>query len=324
VSSFFPGRYAVDALQVSVHGPGIAAAGFSIAALLIIGIAACAAAARLFRWDVQDRFNRRGGLGWVSVAIAPWIAIGVIAESRPARPAPATTGAASNVPRPAPSRPLSAPTPTVAEQARGAEPIRSTIIAASPAAPPLDTGPDPAALPAAPASPISETPVVPQRWMDVTRARIDYDVRFERLPPDDGVILPIAGVHEPIEPAAAPHVADIERELDNWAPGRLPDPEQRARNLLYIAGVIDLLQLPAERYVPRLVFAKLQREVPRDDLEKLLYWIGVHWASGEASAVQQMAVFGLDVPPELVDDVRNRASAYSLKLLGRLTGKIPD
>jgi hypothetical protein len=339
LSSFLPGRYAVEAIQTSVHGPGIAAAGFSVAALLIIGASACAAASRLFRWDPQDRLLARGGVGWVSAAILPWIAIGALAESRPARPAADSALNLADLAGPAPTPPppaLLTPTPTEAERAHGAESSRRVVAApvtsppdvrtepAPPSAPPVAPGLSEGGVTAPLASLTESVPAAPQRWMEVTRARIDRDIVFDRLPPDDGIVTPLARPGEAVVPSATSHLVEIERELDGWAPGRIDDTEQRARNLLYLPGAIDLLQLPAEPYVPRLVFAKLQREIPRDDLEKVLYWIAVHWASGNASAIREMTAFGIDVAPETVDQVRNRASVYAVKLLGRLTGAIPD
>ena len=82
VSAFFPGRYAVEAIQVSVTGAGLRVMRFSILALLLIGIAGFVAGLRLFRWDAQQRFVQRGGKGWVAVALAAWAAVGLLAESQ--------------------------------------------------------------------------------------------------------------------------------------------------------------------------------------------------------------------------------------------------
>ncbi|MDP9347775.1 MAG: ABC transporter permease, partial [Gemmatimonadota bacterium] len=76
LSAFFPGRYAVEALQLSVTGDGVRSAGFSLLALLLIGAAGCLAGGRLFRWDAQQRFSRQPGKGWVVVALAAWVAVG--------------------------------------------------------------------------------------------------------------------------------------------------------------------------------------------------------------------------------------------------------
>ena len=55
VSAFFPGRYAVEAMQACVTGGGAAAVRFSLLALVLIGASGCAAGAKLFRWDAGQR-----------------------------------------------------------------------------------------------------------------------------------------------------------------------------------------------------------------------------------------------------------------------------
>src|SRR5688572_21025742 len=82
VSAFFPGRYAVEALQASVSGRGFAGARFSLLALGLIGFAGCLAGAKLFRWDAQQRFTARGGKLWLAPVFAAWIAVGLLAEWR--------------------------------------------------------------------------------------------------------------------------------------------------------------------------------------------------------------------------------------------------
>jgi ABC-2 type transport system permease protein len=82
VAAFFPGRYAVEAIQVTATGDGLGAARFSVLALLVIGAAGCVAGAKLFRWDALQRFTAREGKGWIAVALAGWVAVGLLAESR--------------------------------------------------------------------------------------------------------------------------------------------------------------------------------------------------------------------------------------------------
>jgi ABC-2 type transport system permease protein len=81
VAGFLPGRYAVDALQACVSGPGLGAARFSLAALLAIGLAALLAGGKLFRWDVGQRLTA-GARAWAGVAILGWAAVGLTAEFR--------------------------------------------------------------------------------------------------------------------------------------------------------------------------------------------------------------------------------------------------
>ena len=65
LSAFFPGRYAVEALQACVTGTGLGVERFSVLALVLIGAAGCLAGAKMFRWDSEQRF-----------AAAPWQGLG--------------------------------------------------------------------------------------------------------------------------------------------------------------------------------------------------------------------------------------------------------
>src|SRR5687768_11009640 len=112
VSAFFPGRYAVEAMQACVTGRGLPGARFSMLALGLIGFAGCLAGAKLFRWDAQQRFAMRTGKLWLMPVFAAWIAVGLLAEwrGRVAIPvdkeiAPPTTPAPSTTPGPTPSLP---------------------------------------------------------------------------------------------------------------------------------------------------------------------------------------------------------------------------
>jgi len=80
-SGFMPGRYAVDALQHSFTEPrGLADCGFSLIALVVIGVAAGFVGARLFRWEAGRRIGR-ATLLWVAIALLGWVAIGLVAAS---------------------------------------------------------------------------------------------------------------------------------------------------------------------------------------------------------------------------------------------------
>ena len=100
---------------------------------------------------------------------------------------------------------------------------------------------------------------------------------------------------------------------------------QRVRNLLYVAAVPDVLETEIlESYVPLAVFNRLKQEFPKKDLIRLLYWVAVHPSGGDDSAAHQLQPLGLGNAPGDMDTVRERVTLYSLKLLGRLIGKIPD
>jgi len=160
-------------------------------------------------------------------------------------------------------------------------------------------------------------------WRDVTDA--DYDkIAFDRLPQDRGIIAPVSHPDEIPDPVIMPELDRIRDALPGWAPGNVADPLQRARNLLAIAAVPDILQMEqVERFVPRLVFARLQAVVPPRDLPKILYWIAMHPDDGDDTAIHKLQAFALPDVTGPDKPVRGRIMLYAFKLLGRLTGHIP-
>lgn len=368
LSAFFPGRYAVEAMQACVTGDGIGAIGFSLLALFLIGAAACLAGVKMFRWDAEQRFAARAGKGWVAIALGAWAAVGLLAESRgridttasvrspeavavpyappltmPALPAPTIEPepppAASPTPSPRPpnettappsSAPASAPEPAKKTAPRDkprpepktAPPSNAgTGAASAPATPPAETA---APKPAPPASGPPPPPAEPESWQEVTPAHIDL-VAFERLPADAGVVSPIAPASEPLDPDTEAELEEVRLKLPTWAPAHVADPVQRVRNVLYVAAVPDVFQLPTERYLPHVVFDRLQADVPKEDLIKILFWIATHPAGGDDSAVDDLRGAGLRVSgPSDIEQARERVMLYALKLLGRVTGRIAE
>src|SRR5207237_1787140 len=130
-------------------------------------------------------------------------------------------------------------------------------------------------------------------WQDVTEADID-GIAFNRLPPDEGIVSPVSRSDEVPDPAIQPALDRMRDALPHWAPDMITDPVQRTRNLLAIAAVPDILQMEqVERFVPRLVFARLQAVIPPRDLPKILYWIAMHPDDGDDAAIHQLRDFGL-------------------------------
>ena len=167
-------------------------------------------------------------------------------------------------------------------------------------------------------------PAEPESWQEVTPAHIDL-VAFERLPSDAGVVSPIAPASEPLDPDTAAELEEVRSRLVTWGPARVPDPVQRVRNVLYVAAVPDVFQLPTERYLPHVVFEHLQADVPKDDLIKVLFWIATHPSGGDDSAVDDLRAAGLRVSgPSDIEQTRERVMLYALKLLGRVTGRIVE
>jgi ABC-type polysaccharide/polyol phosphate export permease len=265
LSAFFPGRYAVEAMQRSATGTG--SAGFDLLALLLIAVAGAIAATAMFRWDKRVRPRR----GWLLLALGVWLAVGAMAELR----GPVTIGQAQD------ARAVGAP--------------KDYVTAPKPAAP---------------------------SWQAVSESDLD-GIAFDRLPPDEGIISPVSRSDEEPDPVLLPQLDRIRDALPGWTPGNVADPVQRARNLLTVAAVPDILQMEqVERFVPRLVFARLQAVIPPRDLPKILYWIAMHPDDGNDAAVHQLGVFALPDISGPSKPVRGRVMLYALKLQGRLSGHI--
>jgi hypothetical protein len=359
LSSFFPGRYAVEAIHACVMGSGLPSTRFAAAALVLIGGAGLLASVMMFRWDAQQRFASTPGKSWVAVALAAWVAVGLSAEStgrrRRVTPPPASAAvvapAQTAAPEPGPAPPVAAPpavtTPVPAAPAgtvpQPAAPPRESprtgpsttqtpgplppvpSLPSTTPAPPANTAAAPTTSPPASAPPPSAPIVDTKRasWGEVTMADIDRDLIFTRLPPDEGVVTPIARLDEEPDPQIQAQLDKLQSALPAWAPGRVKDPVQRVRNLLYVAAVPDVFQMTdLEKFIPLVVYDYIQGEIPRDDLIKILYWIALHPYDGDDSAVDQLRPLGLHNGPGDMETTRDRLSVYAVKLLGRITGKI--
>jgi hypothetical protein len=347
LSLFFPGRYAVQALQACILGPGLGTTRFELLALLVIGVGGSIAGAKMFRWDAQQRFARRSGKAWVSVALASWIIVGTLAEYRGhlavarENAQRAATAASANAPATTtapPTSPAAASTtlPAVNQVVTLSEAEKKASRGAltSPGTTP-SPGPSPKSKPgaekkAAEPPPGEKTPSNPplshptaSSWQAVTVADIDRDLVFDRLPSDSGIVTPIARDEEEPDPDTADHLRYIQENLPLWQPGKVPDPVQRVRNMLYVAAVPDVQQLPIERFAAQAVFYQLQEDIPKDQLIKILYWIAIHPTDGDDKAVSELWALRFSNDAVDLEQTRERAAIYGVKLLGRLLGKLP-
>jgi hypothetical protein len=154
-------------------------------------------------------------------------------------------------------------------------------------------------------------------------ADIERDLIFTRLPPDEGVVTPIARSDEEPDDQTSAQLERMRLALPTWEPGKVQDPVQRVRNFLYVAAVPDVFQMTdLEKFVPYVVYDQIQQDVPKEDLIKILYWIALHPFEGDDKAVDQLRPLGLFNGPADMQTTRDRLSVYAVKLLGRITGKI--
>lgn len=309
VSAFFPGRYAVEALQGCVSGRGFGGVRFSLLALGLVGLAGCLAGAKLFRWDAQQRFAMRSGKLWLIPALAAWAAVGLLAEWRgriaiavDAEPPPPKAPALA-VP-PAPPLPLVIPrdaTPPSASPVLPAPAVVSPLV-------PMPVVAKPALLPLEPV------------WAKITAkdtAELDYNV-----PPDHGIVSPMSAPDEEAEDFMKDQVQSVRSKIASWPPGTDGDDLRCIRNLLYVAAVPDAIQMPVERYLPRVVYQHLLDTYPKDKLTKVLTYIVLHPEEGMVvDDISDLGVEGTAGDPLVV---RERAYLYAIKFIARLTGRVKE
>jgi ABC-2 type transport system permease protein len=306
LSAYLPGRHAVMALQASATGLGLSTSGFALAALLATGASAFIVATRMFRWEPLRR-GSGGSRWWLLLVLATWAGIGMMAGWLDRVASPRTDTADAGKPADflaTPTRLPYAPWPA------------PPAAAPAPAALPARTAPMPA--------PVLESPeiaaVPAPGWQSVTSADFAR-IAFDRLPPDNGLVAPIAGPDETADPAATSLLEKVSAGLAAWPPARVADPEQRVRNLLYVAAVPDLLQIEQlERFLPLLILQQLQVDIPAADLPRILYWVAMNPDAGEDSAIAALPSLGLPATTGPTKPVRGRTMLYAFKLLGRLSG----
>jgi hypothetical protein len=327
LSAYFPGRYAVEAMQVSTTGEGLGVAGFALLALLLIGAAGCVAGAKMFRWDQHQRFARLDGKGWVGVALVAWIAVGVTAQTTGRVAVGVPLGAGGGTLADAFSTPIADAEPPGTALP---PPAPDTLGEVAPDTMAADTTPperaeEEPALPApAPADP-TPAPAPAQPWQAVTMQQIE-SFNYAALPPDDGVVAPIGSLDEPIYPETLDLLQCMRVMLQRWPAGLAVDPVQRVRNYLYVAAVPDMFQMEElERWVPLVIFEHLRGTMQREDLMKILYWIGANPNQGDVSASAELRGVCVDIGgPSDIEMLRERTAYYAMKLLGRMVGRIPS
>jgi len=153
----------------------------------------------------------------------------------------------------------------------------------------------------------------------ITRDQIE-SLKYDDLPWDDGTVTPVAKGIDKLPPEQKQRAEQIRQQLEDWRPGKNPSVTRRVLNLLDAASVADIQKDPYEGVFAYLVFEKLKRDVPKEELEKVLTWLILHPEDEKAiRAVPELGVDGESPAEEMPDRVR----IYSLKLVGRLDEKLP-
>ena len=121
-----------------------------------------------------------------------------------------------------------------------------------------------------------------------------------------------AGILEQLAPLVAGQYT-VERELGRGGMGRvfaatdLRIAREVAVKLLYVAAVPDAIQMPVERYLPRVVYNHLLDSYPKDRLLKILTYIAMNPEAG--MVIDDISDLGIDAmvasAEELADYARD-------------------
>jgi len=158
-----------------------------------------------------------------------------------------------------------------------------------------------------------------ERGLDEVPATLVASIRYDDLPSDSGLVTQLS---PPFGMDGRPPLIDLfARRLDAWEPAREGPELSRIRRLLSVASIADVSQDPREAGIARVVFDKLIRDHGRARLERALTWIILR--PDDEQPPRTIPELGLhrEITPEAI---RQRNSLYARKLLGRLTGAIPE
>jgi len=150
----------------------------------------------------------------------------------------------------------------------------------------------------------------------------DADELDYHVPPDNGIVSPFAAADEEPDDFVKDQVEAVRSKLPSWPPGTDGDDLRCVRNLLYVAAVPDAIQLPVERYLPRVVYQHLLDSYPKDKLIKMLTWIAQHPMEG--TVIDDISDLGIEGAAGDPSVVRERAYLYAIKMVARLTGRVND
>jgi len=334
VSTFFPGRYAVETMQATVTGEGLDRAGFGLFSLVFIGVAGTLAGVKLFRWDAQQKFFRSGNKAWVGVALAAWAVVGVAAEVTD-RVQPLTTrlqqfagsqGTSSAVPTPeeanAGETPAPTTTPVVSAEADGE--LRLSQRLSNLSTETADSNPDLSQALADWSVQLAATEAAAQAESEPWRALTSTDFGGLRAlvasHPNTDNVTPIAESADPFDPGLQKTLDAVAEYLPIWEPAQVADPVQRVRNVLLVQGAVDYAQSQLEAYLPWVMMDYLYNSMPVEDLEKVLCWIAQHPDEGDDSVLNDEIIIQLNAANWSREEVHYRVQVYAAKFNWWLLG----
>ena len=105
-----------------------------------------------------------------------------------------------------------------------------------------------------------------------------------------------------------------------WAPGHVFNLDEKVRNIICAAALMDIGQGQFESELPLFVYQRLRLEVPDDKLKTILSVMAFHPDSGTVIATAPELDLHIGVGD---DQVRERLQIFAVKMLGRMLEKLP-
>ena len=156
-------------------------------------------------------------------------------------------------------------------------------------------------------------------WQAITEEQVK-SITYEDCESDNGFVGPITNGLDHLSDDARKRFDEWCEKLDDWKPGQEADFGQRVRNYICLATIADMTQGEFEGETAYVIFERIKKEIPKDDLIKICAWIVLKPEEGKA--VTSAADLGYNGEME-EKELRERATVYAMKLLGRLLGKLP-
>ncbi len=145
---------------------------------------------------------------------------------------------------------------------------------------------------------------------------IDYDDATE----DTGFITPLAADLDRLDDDSKKRLDQWTAKLNDWSGAKEENLPQRVRNLMHVCALADMVHSEFEGETAYVVFDKCKSEIDKDVLIKACAWMVLK--PNEGRAITRVPELGWDDEND-EEPLRERASMYAKKLLGRLVGKLP-
>ena len=147
---------------------------------------------------------------------------------------------------------------------------------------------------------------------------LDYDDCMD----DEGFVTPVKQNLDHLEAGSEQQkrFMELADKFNAWPEKPIEDKFQKVRSYINLAAIVDIGHGEFEGETAYIVFERLKKEIPKEELIKLCYQEMLKYNEGKVEL--KMENFGFENPCDEAD-LRERMGLYAKKLLGRLQGKLP-